>query len=69
MIWTKDSQTSQWSKKVINKFQDVVWRVSWSLMGNILAVSGGDNKVSLWKESQDGSWKCISSLDEVPETS
>jgi hypothetical protein len=26
-----------------------VWKVSWSIMGNILAVSQGDNKVSLWK--------------------
>ena len=26
-------------------FPDVVWHVSWSLTGDILAVSGGDNKV------------------------
>ncbi|KAF3851436.1 hypothetical protein F7725_013208 [Dissostichus mawsoni] len=26
-------------------FNDVVWHVSWSITGNILAVSGGDNKV------------------------
>lgn len=41
-------------------FGDVVWRVSWSVTGNILAVSGGDYKVTLWKEAIDGSWECIS---------
>jgi protein transport protein SEC13 len=35
-------------------FDTVLWRVSWSLSGNILAVSGGDNKVSLWKENLKG---------------
>mmetsp|Transcript_9245 Transcript_9245/g.13982 ORF Transcript_9245/g.13982 Transcript_9245/m.13982 type:complete len:444 (+) Transcript_9245:29-1360(+) len=37
-----------------------VWRVSWSTTGNILAVSSGENSVSLWKETLDGKWKCIS---------
>ena len=34
--------------QVLKKFGDVVWHVSWSVTGNILAVSGGDNKVSLY---------------------
>lgn len=30
----------------------------------MLAVSGGDNKVSLWRESMDGDdWDCISDLE------
>ena len=33
--------------QVLKKFGDVVWHVSWSVTGNILAVSGGDNKVNL----------------------
>ncbi|KAK7915750.1 hypothetical protein WMY93_011511 [Mugilogobius chulae] len=44
------------------QFNDVVWHVSWSITGNILAVSGGDNKVTLWKESMDGQWACISDV-------
>jgi len=68
VIWTQDttsaSATTGWTKKVLPKFPDVVWRVSWSITGNILAVSGGDNKVTLWKESLDGEWKCISDLEE-----
>lgn len=44
------------------KFPDVVWRVSWSVTGNVLAVSAGDGKVSLWKESLKGEWECVSEV-------
>jgi hypothetical protein len=52
------------------KFPDTVWRVSWSLSGNILAVSCGDGKVTLWKEvvSTAGvgkakeTWECITDM-------
>ena len=44
------------------KFPDVVWRVSWSLSGNILAVSCGDGKVTLWKENLKGVWECVSDM-------
>ena len=44
------------------KFPDVVWRVSWSLAGNILAVSCGDGKVTLWKENLKGVWECVSDM-------
>lgn len=49
------------------KFPDTVWRVSWSLSGNILAVSCGDGKVTLWKESvggkdDEGKWECVSEM-------
>jgi len=34
-----------------------------SIGGNMLAVSGGDNKVSLWRESVEGQWICISDVN------
>ena len=34
-----------------------------SVSGNMLAVSGGDNKVSLWKETLEGQWVCISDVN------
>lgn len=34
-----------WKMVPLQTYTDVVWHVSWSLTGNILAVSGGDNKV------------------------
>eukprot|EP01087_Luapelamoeba_hula_P011115 TRINITY_DN2993_c4_g1_i1.p1 TRINITY_DN2993_c4_g1~~TRINITY_DN2993_c4_g1_i1.p1 ORF type:complete len:362 (-),score=31.79 TRINITY_DN2993_c4_g1_i1:118-1089(-) len=66
IIWTQDDPTKPWEPKELPKFNDVVWKLSWSVTGNILAVSGGDDKVTLWKESTDGegTWKQISSLDE-----
>ncbi|KZT55597.1 WD40 repeat-like protein [Calocera cornea HHB12733] len=76
LIWTQDTPQSPWNKVALdptgagtpaadaspNKFPDVVWRVSWSLAGNILAVSCGDGKVSLWKENLKGAWECVSDM-------
>lgn len=63
IIWSNDGgATSQWTSTLLHKFDDVVWHVSWSLTGDILAVSGGNNKVSLWKEGVDGTWTRISDV-------
>lgn len=64
LIWTQADPASGWVSKELVKCPDVVWRVSWSVTGNILAVASGDNKVSLWKEGVDGEWKQIQSIDE-----
>jgi len=65
LIWTQEDPSAPWHKRQLTqKFSEPVWRVSWSVTGNILAVSGGDNKVTLWKEGSDGEWACISTLDE-----
>ena len=63
-IWTSDPGTrGQWACKVLN-FDAAVWRVSWSLSGNVLAVSGADNKVTLWKENLKGEWERVKSIEE-----
>ena len=58
-IWTSvnPADPSQWTLAKTLNFDAVLWRVSWSLSGNILAVSGGDNKVTLWKEDLRGEWQ------------
>lgn len=61
IIWTSDDNIN-WNPSVLHTFDDVVWNVSWSLSGNILAVSGGDNKVSLWRENIEGQWNLISEV-------
>lgn len=75
LIWTQDGLTSPWTKTILNpstnggnaagsnKFSDTVWRVSWSVSGNVLAVSCGDGKVTLWKENLKGAWECCSEID------
>jgi len=79
LIWTKDSPTSPWVKTALDpssnlasaggapppagKFPDIVWRVSWSLSGNLLSVSCGDGKVTLWKENLTGQWECVSEVN------
>ncbi|KAL1842253.1 hypothetical protein VTJ49DRAFT_5731 [Mycothermus thermophilus] len=63
-IWTSDpANPLQWSCKVLN-FDAAVWRVSWSLSGNVLAASGADNKVTLWKENLKGEWECVKTIEE-----
>ena len=63
-IWTSDpSAPNKWESKVLT-FDVVLWRVSWSLSGNVLAVSAGDNKVSLWKENLRGEWENVKTIEE-----
>ncbi|KAI9348307.1 WD40-repeat-containing domain protein [Zopfochytrium polystomum] len=65
-IWSQEQPGAQWTKKALkpDAFPDVVWRVSWSPSGNVLAVSSGDNKVSLWKEGLDGEFSQIGDVAE-----
>lgn len=54
-IWICDDVLgNMWFFKLLYKFNDVVWYVSWFIIVNILVVFGGDNKVILWKELVDG---------------
>jgi protein transport protein SEC13 len=68
LVWTRDVGEGGWKKTALQPeggagvFPDVVWRVSWSSAGNVLAVSCGDGKVSLWKESVRGAWECVSEM-------
>lgn len=65
IIWTQEG-AGPWTKKHLKgeNFPDTVWRVSWSLSGNVLAVTGGDNQVTLWKENLDGEWETAGKMQE-----
>ncbi|KAF1830255.1 Sec13 protein-like protein [Decorospora gaudefroyi] len=62
IIWTS-SDLRDWKRTEL-KVDAVAWRVSWSLSGNVLAVSTGDNRVSLWKERLSGGWECVKTIEE-----
>ena len=53
VIWTRPAGSEEWARTALNKFDEVVWRVSWSPSGNTLSVACGDNTVSLWREAPD----------------
>jgi protein transport protein SEC13 len=62
LIWTQSGGAgSQWKPTLLHEFDAPVWRVSWSLTAHMLAVSSGDNDVTLWRAGLDGSWSQMSS--------
>lgn len=65
LIWQcSNLEAGQWTSRELDTFSDVLWHVSWSLCATILAVSGGDNKVTLWKENTHETWVKISDTEE-----
>ncbi len=64
-IWTADSlapaANGGWTSKVLT-FDTAVWRVNWSLSGNVLAVSTANNKITMWKENLKGEWECVKTM-------
>jgi protein transport protein SEC13 len=56
--WTEQADGS-WRSKLVHNFKMPVWKLSWSVAGNILAVSDGNNAVTLWKETLDGVWQQV----------
>ena len=68
-IWKQTEKGGPWTPTLMKTFDAPVWRVSWSITGNVLAVSTGDHKVTLWKQTVDESWLQISSVEEESLTS
>lgn len=66
LIWTLSQVSGEWEHtRLPTSFDTPVWRVSWSITGNLLAVSSGDHKVSLWKQSLAGQWEQVSEVSEA----
>ncbi|KAJ7559493.1 hypothetical protein O6H91_04G087600 [Diphasiastrum complanatum] len=62
VIWTQGKEGDQWEGLLLHDFKSPVWRVSWSLTGNILAVADASNSVTLWKEAVDGEWVQVTTI-------
>lgn len=58
LIWSHSS-SGAWDCHPLPDFQAAVFRLSWSVTGNILAVSDSSNSVTLWKEGVDKQWEKI----------
>lgn len=56
----------RWVPTLVQRFNTPVWRVSWSLSGFVLAVSCGDQSVSMWKRDVDGHWVEVTELEDNP---
>ena len=51
LVWTRNDLNGPWASRVVTTCDAPVWRVAWSVAGCVLAVSSGDDAVSLWKEA------------------
>lgn len=74
ILWTEktiegSASNKEWIPSLLHTFESPVWRLSWSITGNILAVSSGDNNVTLWKQMLNGSWSQVGHVDEPTNTS
>lgn len=64
IIWTQKKEGDTWQPLVLHDFKVPVWRASWSLTGNILAISDANNAVTLWKEALDGEWAQVTTIQQ-----
>lgn len=64
LIWRQTEKGGPWTASLLHKFDNPVWRVSWSVTGHLLAVSSGDSSVTLWKEGLDGQWSQVGTVDD-----
>jgi protein transport protein SEC13 len=65
LIWRQVGGAGKaWSPSLLHTFAAPVWRVSWSVTGHLLAVSSGDNEVSMWKAGLDGKYTRLDLADE-----
>eukprot|EP00667_Euglena_gracilis_P020254 EG_transcript_21910 len=63
-LWRQQEENSELHLlQELPPFAEAVWRLSWNVMGNILAVTTGDNKITLFKEGVQDGWKPVSTMD------
>ncbi len=63
-IWKRDTQKDTWELKAEIDIKSPAWKVSWSSVGNLLAVSAGDNIVQIFKEASNGEYELVSKVND-----
>lgn len=62
-IWQLEANAKgKWNVKEVATLADhnnEVWRVEWNITGTILATSGDDGTVRLWKSTYQNEWQCL----------
>ena len=70
LLWTSVDGGKSWAKHPLcAPFSDPVWKLSWSIAGNLLAVSYGENKTSVWRQNIDNTWEKIQQIEDGREVS
>jgi len=62
---TVQSALTRFDIHTVAQFEEhnsTVWRVCWNITGTILASSGDDGFVRLWKANYMNNWKCVAAL-------
>mmetsp|Transcript_12233 Transcript_12233/g.16045 ORF Transcript_12233/g.16045 Transcript_12233/m.16045 type:complete len:330 (+) Transcript_12233:118-1107(+) len=58
-----DGSSVEYEKMVLQvTSESEVWRVRWNVTGTVLASSGDDGKVQMWRSDYQGCWRCISEV-------
>lgn len=68
LVWkSAEAAAGTWTSQPLSKepFPDTLWRVSFAPAGNLLAVAGGDNHITMWRENVDGQWECVTNVDQA----
>lgn len=65
VVWTREGEGAQWHNTDLLKLAGHIWRVSWSVAGNLLAVSASDSVTRIFKENAEGNWEQLSQVSEL----
>lgn len=60
VLWSGGPGGGTFVPQPLPHFPAPVWRLSWNTSGRLLAVSCGDNSITLWKQSLSGAWGQVS---------
>ena len=47
-----------------NDHKSTVWRLKWNAMGTVVASTGDDGNVKMWKANYQDRWQCTATIKE-----